>query len=80
MSNHERVYEGTLHWPLRMNQHGLTCGAPANVSLPPWGLSEDDPPPRDPCAMTILGRDELTLDDIKDAVEEHMRQSHGGAG
>jgi hypothetical protein len=78
MSNHERVYEGTLYWPLMMNQHGLICRCPQGESLPPWGLTEDDPKlPENPCAMTIIGQDYLTLDDIKEAVEQHMREAHG---
>lgn len=77
MSNHERVYEGTLNWPMMMNQHGLTCRAPMGQPLPPWGLPEDEPPPQNPCAATIIGQDYLTLDEIKGAIEGHMRTGHG---
>lgn len=78
MSMHERIYEGTLAWPLMMSHAGITCRAPANETLPPWGLSEEDPEvPDNMCGGLIIGQDYLTLDDIKDAIEEHMRHGHG---
>jgi hypothetical protein len=85
MSNHESVYEGTLHWPVRITLHGITCRAPAGESLPPWGLSEEDPPPANPCDQVLVstgsvflpGRD-TDLGDIRDAIEKHANESHGG--
>lgn len=77
MSNHERVYEGTLHWPLYHQLGGYTCRAPMNEPLPPWGLSDDDPKlPRNMCGALLSGSDFTTLDEIKDKIEEHMRTAH----
>jgi hypothetical protein len=78
MSNHERVYEGTLHWPLYLQLGGYTCRAPAGESLPPWGLSEeDDPLPANHCGASFSGSDFTTLAELRNAVEKHMRTAHG---
>ena len=78
MSIHERVYEGTLAWPLALDRFGITCRAPAGKSLPPWGLSEEDPEvPEDCCAANFIGSSYLTLGEIREAIEEHMREAHG---
>ena len=78
MSNHERVYEGTLHWPLYYQLGGYTCRAPMNKPLPPWGLSEDDDQlPADKCGASFGLSDFTTLGDLRDAIEEHMREGHG---
>jgi hypothetical protein len=78
VSNHESVYEGVLNWPLQMGYAGITCRAPAGQSLPPWGLSDDGPDlPENPCGGYILGQDYLTLGDLRDAIEAHMRDAHG---
>jgi hypothetical protein len=76
MSIHERVYEGTLHWPLYLQQGGYTCRAPAGKS--PWGLPEEDEPlPADKCGTVLGGSDFTTLGKLLEAVEEHMREAHG---
>jgi len=79
MSNSERVYEGTLNWPLSTLPDAITCRAPAGESLPPWGLVEDEPPPESPCGQVIFpsGPDPRTLAGIRDAIERHMREAHG---
>lgn len=78
MSNHQRVYEGTLHWPLYMQSCGYTCRAPVNKPLPPWGLSdEDDQLPADKCGTCISSSDFTTPGELLEAVEKHMREEHG---
>ena len=80
MSNHERVYEGTLNWPLYMQQGGYTCRAPVSKRLPPWGLSEDDEQfPPDKCGAFFgpEGGDLTTIAGLIEAIEKHMREAHG---
>jgi len=81
MSNHERVYDGTLHWPMALAPAGLICAAPAGERLPPWGLDEEGEIPEHPCEAVIAAPKGpgviLELDDIKDAIEAHMREAHG---
>lgn len=74
MSNHERVYEGTLNWPLAVGP--VLCAAPAGEGLPPWGLSDEDPLPENPCGA-VIEPEEPTLAGLRDAIEEHMRKAHG---
>lgn len=79
MSNHERIYEGILNWPLSGGPQGATvCGAPPGKSLPPWGLGPDDDLPAHPCGVLLALPGALkTPHGLLDAVQEHMRESHG---
>jgi hypothetical protein len=79
VSNHERIYEGTLNWPLYLQLGGYTCRAPVGKPLPPWGLTgEDGPLPADKCGFSFSLSDFITLGELVEAVEAHIARHHIG--
>ncbi len=76
MSMHERIYEGTLYWPLAEDEHGrVTCGADKDVLPYPGGGYGDDQVLSNPCRMLLNAGDSPRQ--LLDHLEQHMRFFHG---
>lgn len=78
MSIHERIYEGTLNWPVKITPQGILCLAGKDEQYP---AHEDDEQASaaELCGAVVIPADPgKTLDSrrVLDAVERHMFDDH----
>lgn len=72
---HQRVYEGTLHWPLNIR---ATCEA--SKTEPPYPGAPPEGPAADPCGHRLsldADGEPVTIADLISVLEGHMRDEHG---